>query len=177
MKKSLIALGVALSSVVSMGASAATTGTINFNGSVINATCQVATASANQTVTLPQVETSHFTAINQAGGKTAPVEILLTGCTGSTPGTVTVGFAATPEPGYDNLIRNTGTASGVGVRLYDAQDKAIGVTGTLANRMVTPALLKSGDIGFNLKADYVSTSSVVMPGSVIATTTFEVVYP
>lgn len=177
MKKSLLVIAATLATAVSMNVSAATSGTINFQGSVINATCQIATASDNQTIQLPQALSSDFTGANQAGlGSTiVPFQITLTGCDTATPGTVAVGFNFTPAAGYNDVINNTGTATGIGLRIHDSQNKTIAMTGT--DFHTTPQSLASGDVVFNLDAEYYSTAATVTPGTVLATATIEVTYP
>lgn len=177
MKKSLLVLAASIAAAVSMNASAATVGTINFQGSVINGTCQIATASDNQTVILPQVTSSSFTGANQPGDAStiAPFQITLTDCDASVPGTVAVAFDFLPEAGFDDVITNTGTATGVGVRIHDSQNKTISVIGTEFH--TTPVALTNGDMVFNLDAEYYSTAATVTPGTVLATATISVHYP
>lgn len=177
MKKSLLVLAASTAAAVSMNASAATTGTVNFQGSVINGTCQIATASDNQTITLPQALASDFTGANQPGiGSTiTPFQITLTGCDASAPGIVAVAFNFNPVAGFDDVIENTGTATGVGVRIHDSQTKTIAMTGTEFH--TTPVALVNGDMVFNLDAEYYSTAAAVTAGSVLATATIGVHYP
>lgn len=179
MKKSLLVLAAAIAAAVSMNATAAISSTINFQGSVINGTCEIATVSENQTVILPQVTSSSFTGANQPGDAStiAPFQITLTGCDASVPGTVAVAFDATPVAGFDDVIENNGTATGVGVRIHDSQSKAIAFTGAILDHATTPVALANGDMVFNLDAEYYSTTATVTAGTVLATAVFEVIYP
>lgn len=175
MKKSLLVLAASIAAAVSMNASAATVGTINFQGSVINATCQIATASDNQTITLPQITSSDFTAVNQTRGQIVPFQITLSGCDAATPGNVAVAFDFVPAASYNDVIQNTGTATGVGIRIHDSSAKTISMAGT--EFYATPKALATGDVVFDFDAEYYSTAATVTPGSVVATATIEVVYP
>lgn len=95
MKKSLLVLAASIAAAVSMNASAATTGTFNFQRSVISGTCEIATSSNNQAVILRTIESNCFPAANQfAGGK--EFQITLTGCEAASLGTVAVAFDAPP---------------------------------------------------------------------------------
>lgn len=175
MKTSSLVLPAVVAAAVSLNAFAATTGTINFQGTVINATCQIAAGSENQTITLPQVVASDFTAANQARGQVVPFQIILTGCDASVPGNVDIIFNFNPDTGFDDIIENTGTAQGVGVRISDDQGKVIAMIP--GEFYTSPQALATGDVVFNLEAEYVSTTATVTAGTVNATATIEVGYP
>lgn len=175
MKKYLLVLVASIFSAVSMNASAATTGTINFQGSVINATCQIAAGSDNQTITLPQVTSSHFTGANQAGPQPVPFQITLSGCDASVPGTVAVEFDYVPVAGFNDIMDSTGTATGIGVRIKDSDSKTIAMNGV--QRYATPKALANGNVVFNFNAEYYSTAATVTPGSVTTTAIIGIIYP
>ena len=77
------------------------------------ATCDLAAGDANRTISLDPVQVSAFNNAVTAGAQDFE---LTANCTDAT--NVTFSFSGAPAPGNDQLYANTGTASGVALRLY-----------------------------------------------------------
>lgn len=175
MKKQLHAL--ALVSVIgglSMSAANAADGTINFNGQIIDAACTVSPASANQTVTLGQVSTSAFSAINDTAAPTA-FQIDLSACPASVT-TASIKFDGTPYQAGDTatlaLIPLPGVATGVGVRIRTATNLVMPLYTATPPTTLTQGVTNS--LMFN--ASYVARAATVTAGPANAVATFSVIY-
>lgn len=180
MKKSMLVTAAAIATAVSMNASAATQGIINFQGSVTNSACIVATASENQVITLPQVQTSVLFVTGANGNLTTPFQITLTGCDATTPSNIAVSFSAITVPGYNDIIENTGgTATGVGLVMFDVNSST--QINTFDNISATshtvPVPVTQGTMTLNLAVDYVASADVVTAGTFDANVDFFVIYP
>jgi len=121
-KLNLTVCALALS-VASFAGHAGSTGVVNFNGKLINETCQVDTASENIDVTLPTLPTQELAVAGAEKGSTS-FEITVIGCdAGITK--VAAHFEAVGSTGYNpvtgNLV-NTAAAGAdeVEVRLYNS---------------------------------------------------------
>ncbi|OTI01916.1 fimbrial protein, partial [Pseudomonas aeruginosa] len=98
--------------------------------------------------------------------------------------TVKVKFDPNSGSGVDlknnNLLKTTGTATGVGIGLYDASNNLINLAG---NGSFDSPLIKAGtdpDIKYsanlNLRASYVANGDVVVPGTANGNLPFTLTY-
>lgn len=148
-------------------------GTVEFKGSVVDAACAVTADSTNQVVTMDQVRMQAFTGKDSvANQKNRFPSNWLTATPLSSQATVTFdGNSAVGEPGVLDNISGVGSASGVGIQIYDKNGSKLDL-GT-ASQAVT---LIDGDNTLNFSADYYQTAEAVTAGNVDATATFNVTY-
>lgn len=180
MKKSLLVLAISATAAVSSNASAITQGVINFQGSVTNSACIVATASENQLVTLPPVQRERLFALGVTSDVETPFQINLTGCDTTTPANIAVSFSAPTVTGFGNIMENTaGTATGVGLILHDADNSRNinSLDGLSVDSYTTPVTVTPGTMTFNFLVNYIASADVVTAGSFGATLDFSVIYP
>lgn len=174
MKKNVIALALAATSVLSAHAFAAA-GTVNFTGSVLDSACTVDTASKDQTVALGAYNKTEFTA---AGVKTAAKKfnIVLKDC----PATVTsahVRFDGKPEATNSDLLAIdssvTGAAKGIAINLMTADKADLPLHG---DNSYSYTLSSTEDNKLDFYAQYQSTAATVTAGPANSVATFSVVY-
>ncbi|WP_235589274.1 fimbrial protein [Type-D symbiont of Plautia stali] len=171
-KMSARALLLALS--FSTFATFAADGTINFTGTITDATCKVTPGSANQTVALGTVSSTNFTA---AGSQSSPTKfnIVLTQCPASAS-TARIKFDGPADASNSTLIAltsGTGVATGVGVGIYEAD----GTTQIpVATASASKTLSTTANTTFSFIAKYVSTSATVTAGTANAVSNFTVTY-
>ncbi|MBJ9259013.1 type 1 fimbrial protein [Citrobacter amalonaticus] len=110
---------------------AASTGTIEFKGSITASTCSVAIdgkgADGNGIVNMPESSVSDFTTATTSGR--TEFNLVLTGCTITAPDTQVGAFfesGANVDTTTGRLI-NTGTATGVSLQLLDSSANVINV--------------------------------------------------
>lgn len=163
------ALSLALSGLLAPAAQAAS-GTITFKGEIVQSTCDVSTASANQTVTIGTFPTTLF---KEAGDVSAPksFDINMENCKA---GTYTIRFDGTTPTGHPELL-SVSKAGGVGIEILDNQDKVFPINQELADpALVTVAA--DGKATVNLKARYKSYEKEVRAGVADANSTFSIEY-
>lgn len=171
-------------------------GTINFTGEIIAASC-VASAGAgtsvgggvgSQTVDVTLGKVS-MDAINGSagGGISAGKSINLKLDCGNTAAgltTVKLGFDPMAGSGIDlnnnSLLKTVGTAKGVGIGMYDADNKLINLSG---NEEYSAELVKSGEdeatkytADLNLRAAYVANGDTLTAGTANGTLPFTLTY-
>lgn len=150
-------------------------GTINFTGTITDATCTVNTASKNQTVNLGNVNSSVFSASGDVAAATA-FTIGLSNCP-VTVSTARVSFDGTAHTGNGNILALTsgvGVATNVGVALYE-QD---GITLIPLYSLSAPTLIPTGGaVTLRFVAKYMATALSVTAGTANAVTNFTITYP
>ncbi len=131
--------------------------------------CNVSSTSLN--VTLPTVATSAFSGKDSTAGPT-PFNITMTCPSGSTA-TLAIMFTASSgvPAGYNNVLMNTGSATGLGVELRDGSANTV-VFGNTTVVGTTP----SGALSIPYTARYHAISNTITAGSVAATATFTLSY-
>ena len=162
-------LTLALSCLVAPSAHAAS-GSITFKGEIVQSTCDVSTASVDQTVTIGTFPTTLF---KEAGDVSAPksFNIYMENCEA---GTYTLRFDGTTPAGHPELLA-VSKATGVGIEILDNNDKAFPINQDL----VDPALVTvtaAGKATVNLKARYKSFEKEVGAGLADANSTFSIEY-
>jgi major type 1 subunit fimbrin (pilin) len=114
-----------LAMAVSVGANAASNGTVTFEGELYAETCTLSTGSEDILVTLDKISTQVFTGVGQAHG-TKVFDIKAEQCPAKIK-QVAAHFEAIGGLGYEpttgdllNSLNETDSAKGVGVRLFNA---------------------------------------------------------
>lgn len=120
-------LALALSCLVAPAAQAAS-GTITFKGEIVQSTCDVSTASVDQTVTIGTFPTPLF---KEAGDVSAPksFNIDMENCEA---GTYTLRFDGTTPAGHPELLA-VSKATGVGIEILDNNDKVFPINQDLVD--------------------------------------------
>ncbi|TNV22522.1 type 1 fimbrial protein [Buttiauxella sp. B2] len=175
LKKALLA--VIVSSVVSMGANAATDeghGKITFKGSIIEAACSIDAKSLDQSIQLGAISKKHL----GGGGKSTPVplSIQLHDCDTDTAKTATVTFNGTKgddKEGLSSGFAVTGQGAGVGVVITDLGGNVIAPGG--ASEVFN---INDGDneLEFQAYVQGASASASVIPGSFQSVANFVMSY-
>lgn len=152
-------------------------GTINFTGTIMDASCNVTTATKNQTVALGSV---NRTAFNAAGDTAAPTKfsIVLENCP-TTVTKATVRFDGPIDPANSTLLAlspaggGTTNATGVAVGIYES-DAATQIP--IATKSQEYTLSSTANNQLDFIAKYVSTAAAVTQGPANAATNFTIDY-
>lgn len=165
----ICAVSTALSCLLTPAAHAAS-GTVAFKGEIVQSTCDVSTASVDQTVTIGTFPTTLF---KEAGDVSAPksFDINMENCDA---GTYTLRFDGATPTGHPELL-SVSKATGVGIEILDNNDKVFPINQDL----VDPALVTvaaDGKATVNLKARYKSYEKEVGAGVADANSTFSIEY-
>lgn len=128
-------------------------------------------------VTLPTLSTQDFTGAGTNAGQTA-FSIPIQCPTGSTSSTLVINITATMTNGLNHVIKNTGTATGVGVELLDQNSSTVVFSGTRRSQdaSVSVGTAPTGAGTISLFARYYATNNTVTAGDVQATATFNLTY-
>lgn len=131
--------------------------------------CNVSNTSLN--VTLPTVSTSAFSGKNSTAGAT-PFTIDAI-CPGGSTATLAITFAASSgmPNGYNNVLKSTGSATGLGVEMRDGNTNTV----VFGNRS-TVGVAPSGALSIPYTAQYHAISNRITAGSVAAAATFTLTY-
>ena len=181
MKKTLLSAalmaGFGMAAFAPQAANAAD-GTITFNGAVLASTCTVSNAvSGVVAVTLPDVQTSAFTASGSVAGLT-PFSLTLTGCP-TTPSGVVVGAA------FDNTNVDTATGAiknSTGASFSNVEVQMTNSSGTAINLFTNPnpvnaTISGTGAATLSYQAQYYQpTVTAITAGIVTASVTFTLTY-
>lgn len=166
-------LTAVLLSMLSGGAAysqTATTGTINFTGSITDVPCEIDTAATSSNVTMVKVFANDFSGVGSTTGTTA-FKIVLKNCGASTSG-ATVRFMGTTDSANPAALQTTaGGAGGVALQLVDDTGTPISIGSS--SKAYTIA---EGDNTFNFAARYIATSATVTGGAANATAVFALTY-
>ncbi|HHI2554915.1 fimbrial protein [Klebsiella aerogenes] len=149
--------------------------TLQFDGTIISASCNVDNGSKSQNVSLGTFYTSDFPSKGTTT-KAVPFDINLKGCTDNISG-ARVSFTGATAEGDSTLLALTGAgtsgvASGLGVELLDKDMKIIPVNTTTDKYPLMPG--DNNTLTFNLR--YKSTAATVMEGDAKATLFFDMQY-
>lgn len=152
-------------------------GTINFTGTIMDAACNVTTATKNQTVALGSV---NRTAFNAAGDTAAPTKfsIVLENCP-TTVSKATVRFDGPIDSANTTLLAlspaggGTTNATGVAVGIYES-DAATLIP--IATKSKEHTLSSTANNQLDFIAKYVSTAAAVTQGPANAATNFTIDY-
>ncbi|EFR2060708.1 type 1 fimbrial protein subunit FimA [Salmonella enterica] len=152
-------------------------GTIHFEGKLVNAACAVSTKSADQTVTLGQYRTASFTAIGDTTAQ-VPFTIVLNDCDPKVAATAAVAFSGQADNTNNNLLAvssadNSTTATGVGIEILDNTSSPLKPDG--ATFSAKQALIE-GTNTLRFTARYKTTVADTTPGQANADATFIMKY-
>lgn len=167
-----ITLVVIIAPITSLHAATSNSTTLTVKGQIYRAACEIGMKSKDFTVYMKQFSTNYFRNVNDASDP-VPFQIELTDCPATT-GNASVKFDGQAVPGNSNLLRLDdvpGSASGVGVAIYDASGMVL--------PLWTPSYvypLHSGDNVLNFTARYVASQIPVTPGVAQATSDFTINY-
>ncbi|MES2870973.1 MAG: fimbrial protein [Pseudomonadota bacterium] len=169
-KSALASMVLLASSASIVHAAGAGSGTVTFEGAIIEAACSIAPDSVDQTVGLGQVAKS----VLETGGKgePEPFYIKLVGCDTSTLRTVTSTFTGGASRDVPGALGIVGTASGAGIMMSDGSGAPI-VLGTPTQ----PQALQDGDntLAFGAYLQGQATGDIT-PGLFTAVTNFSLAY-
>jgi major type 1 subunit fimbrin (pilin) len=150
-------------------AQTATTGTINFTGSVTDVPCEIDTSATSGTVNMAKVFANDFFGAGSSAGAT-DFKIVLKNCGLSTNG-ATVRFTGTTDPTNPKTLATSGGAAGVALQLVDDTSTPIDVGSASKTYPIAP-----GSNTFNFKARYIATADSVTGGGADATALFALTY-
>lgn len=143
-------------------------------GAIIDPGLPTCTIMGNDTVSvpLPTLKSGDFNiSPNPSGGNSQPITLAVGNCLHATSATFT--FSGTAE-GNTPYFKNTGTATGVAVRLYRADTgQTIGANGTTN---VYPIQITGSQASLSVGAQYYKTGASVGAGSVISKATVTMSY-
>ncbi|WP_070411390.1 fimbrial protein [Pseudomonas lundensis] len=170
--KSALASMVLLAGSASIAhAAGAGSGTVTFEGAIIEAACSIKSESVDQTVSLGQVARSQLADGGYADPE--PFYIKLVGCDTSTLKTVTTTFTGAESAAVPGALGIVGTASGAGIMMRDGTGTQI-VLGTATK----PQALQVGDnqLSFGAYLQGSTATDAVKPGKFTAVTNFSLAY-
>lgn len=160
----------------------ASDGTVQINGTITNETCSIAGSGgpgANVSVTLPKISTSTLNAANATAGNTQ-FSIALTGCQNVTAGTVSAYFEidTTKVNLATGRLINSGTAgTNVEIELLNSGFQTMNLAQNSGGQSSSSVTLSGGAGTLVYYARYHAIAPVTLAGTVIASTTFTIVYP
>lgn len=165
-KKLLSMMTFAAISAASMGnASAETSGTLTFNGSVEESTCQI--SGLDQTVTIPEINAADVQGLaHNAQIHLLPVVFSANNCpAGISQGNITYSF--TPQSGTDKDYLHLGDTEmrGVGVALNDGRYIGNGATRTFAIANNEGTYTTNVRVNRMLRSGPPGTDGSILPGS------------
>ena len=171
-KKAMASMALLAASVSVGHAAGAGSGTITFEGEILEAACSIKPGNSDQTVPLGEVAKSQL----ETGGASTPkvFEIELTGCSPSslTDKTVSTTFTGAESVDVPGALGITGTASGAGVMMIDGSGTAV----TLGTPTKTQ-LIQAGDNTLSFSAFLRGKGTgTITPGAFAAVTNFSLTY-
>ncbi|MEQ4656118.1 fimbrial protein [Providencia manganoxydans] len=173
MKKIILATLISGAMSASALAVDAGTGTVTFNGSIIEAPCSIAPGEENQTVELGQV--SNVTLEKGGESSAQPFSIKLEGCNLEKNNQVTITFAGTEavdgEAANTGLLQITGDAAGAAVKIMNSSSAQINVNAGSTQNYVQG----SNELKFQAALKGLAGATIV-PGNFSAATNFTLAY-
>ena len=163
------AMSMALAVIMPTAAMAAS-GTVEFEGEIVQSSCDVTGASKDQTVVIGTYPTSVFANVGDVSASTA----FTLGLENCEPTNYTVRFDGPAPAGHPSLL-SVSEATGVGIEILDFADRPFPINQSIDN----PASVEvspDGSATVNLKARYKSYEPTVTAGQANATSTFSIEY-
>ena len=168
-------LSSALVAVIGLipNAQAATSGTINFTGTVVADSCQITVAGGNATgtVALPTVQTSQLATQGATAGDT-PFDITLSGCDANLAGAQVAFSGANVNTTNGNLDNAAVDGSDVQIQLVNAG----AVVNTADNSNAPTISVSNGAGSVSLTARYYAVNADTTPGRVSTSVNFTLTY-
>ena len=150
-------------------------GQINFTGSVTDSACNIVSGSTSQNIDLGKWASNYFTNTGSETTKT-PFHIKVQNCPSSVRN-VAVLFDGQQDPTESTLLAVTGGASGVGIRLTEADRSTSISLGTISRKYAVKAgNNNNGSADLTFYASYRATAEKVTPGNANAVVNFAMVY-
>lgn len=151
-------------------------GIVNFNGSIVSASCAVSATSANMNVDMGQIRAA---SLSEAGGEASTAKAFSIGledCDNSIYTGVAVTFSGTPDANDTGALAvgfngGAGSAQNVAIRLYDEQGKQVKL-----DTASDVTMLRNGDNTLNFSAKYVSPLGGATAGNASALATYTLTY-
>lgn len=152
-------------------------GTVQFQGSIVNAPCTIDNDSAHRVVDLGQYRVDSFSGTGSTSSA-VPFYINLIGCSAETYSTAAITFNGITADGNNKALslaaRQAGdtTAGGVGIQVLQ-DNKVLALDGT------TPSAPKPFDetgVRLGFQAQYIALNQTVTPGSANAVADFTITY-
>lgn len=182
--KSLIALALsamAFSSVTMAADFGKSTGTVDFNGTIVNTPCSITATNQNLKVDLGNVPASKFAAKGDTGGNAKPFTIILSNCTVlAAPYKATVTFGGLgADTGKTALATNAGqdtsgqpVATGVGIQIAESNNQ----NPIVLDKAGASVDITQPEMHLEYQAQYVSVADTVTPGLANGHADFTVAY-
>ncbi|MDW5415857.1 fimbrial protein [Iodobacter sp. CM08] len=146
-------------------------GTVKFEGSIIDAPCSISASTQNQII--PMGAISNKSIFSKDGKLKSNFTIKLEDCTVATKKNVTITFSGAAK---DGLLALEGTTKGAGIQIDDSYGTPI-VLGTAS--AAVPMLAGENDLKFNAYLKPVAAAASaddIQPGNFTATVTFTLNY-
>lgn len=148
-------------------------GEVKFTGEITDVSCEVTTASKNQSVDLGKWAKTYFDSRTET--TQTPFTISVKNCPQSVS-TVAVLFDGDKDSDDNTLLKTTGGATGVGIKLYEA-DRASSVSiGSISDAVNVTSGEEGGSADLTFYADYKSDGEAIAVGQANATSNFVMVY-
>ncbi|HAK36590.1 MAG TPA: type 1 fimbrial protein [Pantoea sp.] len=150
-------------------------GEVKFTGEITDVSCEISAASKSQTVDLGKWAKSYFESRTET--TQTPFKISVKNCPQSVA-SVAVLFDGDKDSSDSTLLKTTGTATGVGIKLYESDRATPVAIGSISKPVsVTAGSGKDGgSADLNFFADYKSDGAAIAAGPANATSNFVMVY-
>ncbi|MCK7430818.1 fimbrial protein [Enterobacter chengduensis] len=164
----------------------ASTGTINFTGTVTSQTCAASVGGINAptaaTVALPAVQASALSAAAATAGRTA-FQIALTGCSttaGSGANTVKAFFESGSTVDSAGRLSNSATgataATNVALQLVDGTTNGVIAAGNASQNTGGYVTISASAASLPYYVQYIATTGAASAGSVTSSVTYSLIY-
>ena len=163
------AMRMALAAMIPTTAVAAS-GTVEFEGEIVQSSCEVTSASRDQTVIIGTYPTSVFANVGDVSASKA----FTLGLENCEPANYTVRFDGPTRAGHPSLL-SVSEATGVGIEILDFADQPFPINQRIDN-LASVEVGPDGSATVHLKARYKSYESTVTAGQANATSTFSIEY-
>lgn len=171
----LLAVGYVIATMAGVNSSAmaaSDTATITITGTVKDNTCTL--DKSDIPVTLPDVSIRDFAGEVDKEIESVSIPVSFSNCgSGSTNISVVVSGSDDSDSSSGKVFKNTGTATGIGVVLYDANDTKFNTNGTTIGQLID---VKDGSATATYVAKYISTKNIITAGTVSAVLTAKFIY-
>lgn len=148
-------------------------GEVKFTGEITDVSCEVSTASKSQSVDLGKWAKSYFESRTET--TQTPFTISVKNCPSSVE-TVAVLFDGDKDSGDNTLLKTTGGATGVGIKLYESDRSSPVAIGSISKAVNVTAGSEGGSADLNFFANYKSDGETITVGQANATSNFVMVY-
>lgn len=148
-------------------------GEVRFTGEITDVSCEVSTASTSQSVDLGKWAKSYFDSRTET--TQTPFTISVKNCPPSVA-TVAVLFDGDKDSGDSTLLKTTGGATGVGIKLYESDHSSPVAIGSVSKAVSVISGSEGGSADLNFFADYKSDGEAITVGQANATSSFVMVY-